>query len=157
VVTSSVHVTSLADSQWYLWVNSSHYATPFHTCKEPPATGTTSVIANCSYPHSSSPQPMCYRRWLALHLDAKREVPEIPKITENPEDLSIWTMIAYALLFSKFYCLLLLLSSFFIVSIVYWFVSYKREYRSTHAIVSPPIIPTLIVSSSYCTRPLYCP
>jgi len=31
--------------------------------------------------------PPCYRRWLALHSDAKREVPEISEITENPEVL----------------------------------------------------------------------
>jgi len=30
-------------------------------------------------------EEMCYRRLLALHSDAKREVPEIPEITENPE------------------------------------------------------------------------
>jgi len=66
---------------------------------------------------------LCYRHWLALHSDAKREVPKVPEITKNPKVLSIWTMIAYALLFLWFYCLPLLLSSFSIVPIVYCSIS----------------------------------
>ena len=89
----------------------------------------------------------------------------MPKITENPEVQShdfVRSIIFLFLLFSAsivlfLYCSLPLLSHFPFVSTDYCLVSHNREYRSTHAIVLPLIVPTLIVLPFYYTRLLYCP
>jgi len=79
----------------------------------------------------------------------------MPEITENPEIPK--SCFAYVLLPFCFYYSLPLLFPSSIVLIVYCSVSYNREYRSTRTIVISLIVPTLIVSSSYCARLLYCP
>src|SRR6267142_4429317 len=96
----------------------------------------------------------CYRRGLALHLDAKREVPEvpeIPEITENPEVSFRWTVTMYALLFpltivSCLYCFLPLLSR--------WTIVLSYTIGSTGLLT---LLSSLIVLSLFFTRLLYCP
>jgi len=116
----------------------------------------------------------CYHHRLALHSDAKREVPEIPEvpeITEKTQSPNCWTIAAYA------YCSSFLLSPLSIVSppllsrptIV--FLSYcfrppfspqlsivpahNREYRTTHAIVffllSRPLLSRIPIVFTYYT------
>jgi len=87
--------------------------------------------------HLFPARPVCYRCRLALHSDAKGEVPKIPEITENPE-----------VLLSDRVCLIILCLYCFLVPIV----SYSLL---PHCLLSPLTQYGVPAYSHYCLVSYY--